>query len=99
MGETSSATSGGGASFVPPPPPPAKGALVDGRLVAPASAPLRVKRTIAFAEPIVEKPYVYGGGHKPFERGVLDAATTAREPSLHALRGGRFLAPLCRAAR
>ena len=37
--ETSSATSGGGASFVPPPPPPAKATLVDGRLIAPASAP------------------------------------------------------------
>jgi len=89
--ETSSATSGGGASFVPPPPPPAKGALVDGRLVAPASAPWRVKRTIAFANQIVEKPYVYGGGHKPFERGVLDRGYDCSGAVSHALRGGRFL--------
>jgi hypothetical protein len=46
---------------VPPPPPPAKGALVDGRLVAPASAPRRVKQVITAANRIVEKPYVYGG--------------------------------------
>ena len=56
MAQSSSATSGGGASFVPPPPPPAKGALVDGRLIAPASAPRRIKGVIAAANQIVEKP-------------------------------------------
>jgi hypothetical protein len=61
----------GGATFVPPPPPPEKGALVDGRLVAPASAPRRVKQVITAANRIVEKPYVYGGGHRPFRRGEL----------------------------
>jgi hypothetical protein len=86
-----SASSGGGASFVPPPPPPAKGALVDGRLVAPASAPRRVRRVIAFANQIVEKPYVYGGGHKPFQRGVLDRGYDCSGAVSHALRGGRFL--------
>jgi hypothetical protein len=89
--QSSSATSGGGASFVPPPPPPAKGALVNGRLVAPASAPRRVKRVIAFANQIVEKPYVYGGGHKPFRRGVLDRGYDCSGAVSHALRGGRFL--------
>jgi hypothetical protein len=89
--QTSSATSGGGASFVPPPPPPEKGALVDGRLVAPASAPARVKRVIAFANQIVEKPYVYGGGHRPFRRGVLDRGYDCSGAVSHALRGGRFL--------
>ena len=35
------------------------------RLIAPASAPTRIKRVIAAANRIVEKPYIYGGGHKP----------------------------------
>jgi hypothetical protein len=87
----SSATNGGGASFVPPPPPPAKGALVDGRLVAPASAPRRVKRVIAYANQIVEKPYRYGGGHRPFSRGKLDSGYDCSGAVSHALWGGRFL--------
>jgi hypothetical protein len=91
MGQSSSATTGGGASFVPPPPPPAKGALVDGRLIAPASAPRRVKRVIRFANQIVEKPYLYGGGHKPFRRGKLDRGYDCSGAVSHALRGGRFL--------
>ncbi len=90
-GAQTSSTNGGGASFVPPPPPPAKGALVDGRLIAPASAPRRVKRVIAFANQIVEKPYVYGGGHQPFRRGVLDRGYDCSGAVSHALRGGRFL--------
>ena len=40
--------------------------IVDGRAVAPASAPKRVKRVIEAANRIVEKPYRYGGGHRPF---------------------------------
>ena len=91
MGQSGSATAGGGASFVPPPPPPEKGALVDGRLIAPASAPRRVKRVIKFANQIVEKPYVYGGGHKPFRRGKLDRGYDCSGAVSHALRGGRFL--------
>jgi hypothetical protein len=85
------ASSGGGASFVPPPPPPAKGALVDGRLVAPASAPRRVKRVIAAANEIVEKPYVYGGGHRPFRSGRLDRGYDCSGAVSHALHGGGFL--------
>jgi hypothetical protein len=91
MGQSGSATTGGGASFVPPPPPPEKGALVDGRLIAPASAPRRVKRVIRFANQIVEKPYLYGGGHKPFRRGKLDRGYDCSGAVSHALRGGRFL--------
>jgi hypothetical protein len=89
--QSSSSMSGGGASFVPPPPPPEKGALVDGRLVAPASAPRRVKRVIAYANQIVEKPYVYGGGHRPFRRGQLDRGYDCSGAVSHALFGGRFL--------
>jgi hypothetical protein len=87
----SSSANGGGASFVPPPPPPEKGALVDGRLIAPASAPRRVKRVIAAANQIVEKPYVYGGGHRPFRRGKLDRGYDCSGSVSHALHGGGFL--------
>src|SRR4051794_38741931 len=63
---TTPAPTGGGATFEPPPPPPEKATLVDGRVIAPASAPLRIKRVIAAANRLVEKPYIYGGGHKPY---------------------------------
>ena len=82
---------GGGASFVPPPTPPAKAKLVDGRVIAPASAPRRVKRAITAANRIVEKPYIYGGGHSPFEKGVLAAGYDCSGAVSYALYGGRFL--------
>ena len=66
-------SSGGGATFTPPPPPPEKATLVNGRLIAPASAPVRVERAIEAANRIVEKPYSYGGGHKLYRRAVLDS--------------------------
>ena len=68
-----SSSKSGGATFVPPPPPPAKGALVNGRLVAPASAPRRVKQVITAANRIVEKPYRYGGGHTTYSSRRLDS--------------------------
>ena len=87
----SSAMNGGGATFVPPPPPPEKAKLVDGRLIAPASAPTRIKRVIAAANQIVEKPYVYGGGHRPYRRGKLDRGYDCSGSVSHALHGGGFL--------
>ena len=81
----------GGAVFTPPPPPPAKAALVDGRVIAPASAPTRVKRVIEAANRIVEKPYIYGGGHKAYLSGVLDAGYDCSGAVSYALYGGRFL--------
>jgi hypothetical protein len=88
-------TSGGGAAFVPPPPPPEKATLVDGRLIAPASAPARVARVIAAANRIVEKPYRYGGGHRQYRKGWLDSGYDCSGAVSHALYGGRFLrAPL-----
>ncbi|MET0615642.1 MAG: hypothetical protein ABW142_09360 [Thermoleophilaceae bacterium] len=87
----SSSMSGGGATFQPPPPPPAKAKLVDGRLLAPASAPMRIKRVIAAANQIVEKPYVYGGGHRPYRRGQLDRGYDCSGSVSHALHGGGFL--------
>ena len=81
----------GGAVFVPPPPPPERAQLVDGRVLAPASAPTRVKRVIAAANRLVEKPYVYGGGHKPFVKGQLDRGYDCSGAVSYALNGGRFL--------
>jgi hypothetical protein len=83
--------SSGGAAFVPPPPPPEKAQLVNGRVIAPASAPARVKRVIAAANRLVEKPYVYGGGHKPFVKGQLDSGYDCSGAVSYALWGGRFL--------
>jgi hypothetical protein len=83
--------SSGGAAFVPPPPPPKKAKLVNGRVIAPATAPTRVKRVIAAANRIVEKPYVYGGGHRPFVKGLLDRGYDCSGAVSYALYGGRFL--------
>ncbi len=80
----------GGAAFVPPPPPPEKAMLVDGRVLAPASAPRRVKRVIAAANRLVEKPYIYGGGHRPYTA-RLDRGYDCSGAVSHALHGGRFL--------
>jgi hypothetical protein len=81
----------GGATFVPPPPPPETAQLVNGRVIAPASAPRRVKRVIKAANRLVEKPYIYGGGHKPFVKGRLDAGYDCSGAVSYALYGGRFL--------
>jgi hypothetical protein len=86
--ETTSAS--GGAVFEAPPPPPKKAMIVDGRAVAPASAPQRVKRVIEAANRLVEKPYRYGGGHRPFGR-RLDRGYDCSGAVSYALYGGRFL--------
>jgi cell wall-associated NlpC family hydrolase len=81
---------GGGATYQPPPPPPEEAKLVDGRVIAPASAPRRVKRVIAAANRLVEKPYIYGGGHRPFSS-ALDRGYDCSGAVSYALYGGRFL--------
>jgi hypothetical protein len=81
----------GGATFEPPPPPPEKAMLVDGRVLAPASAPARVKRVIEAANRLVEKPYIYGGGHKPYSGVRLDRGYDCSGAVSYALYGGRFL--------
>jgi hypothetical protein len=80
----------GGATFQPPPPPPEEATLVNGRVIAPASAPRRVKQVIEAANRLVEKPYVYGGGHKPFSS-RLDRGYDCSGSVSYALYGGRFL--------
>jgi hypothetical protein len=80
----------GGAVFVPPPPPPEEATLVDGKVIAPASAPVRVKRVIAAANKLIAKPYVYGGGHRPFSA-KLDRGYDCSGSVSYALHGGSFL--------
>jgi hypothetical protein len=86
----SAARGTGGAVFVPPPPPPQKALIWNGRAIAPASAPVRIKRVIEAANQIVEKPYRYGGGHRRFGR-QLDTGYDCSGAVSHALYGGRFL--------
>ena len=88
---TASAAGTGGAQFVPPPPPPKKAKLLrSGRVLAPAGAPRKVKRVIAAANEIVNKPYRWGGGHGAFST-RLAAGYDCSGAVSHALRGGRFL--------
>jgi cell wall-associated NlpC family hydrolase len=88
---------GGGATFQPPPPPPEKATLVDGRVIAPASAPPRIQDVIDAANRLIEKPYIYGGGHKPYKVSAasalvkLDRGYDCSGSVSFALHGGGFL--------
>lgn len=64
-----------------------KARLVRGKAIAPASAPARVKRVIAWANRIRNKPYIYGGGHASFNSRGYDCSGAVS----YALRGGRFV--------
>jgi hypothetical protein len=81
----------GGTAFVPPPPPPEKAMIVDGKAIAPASAPARVKRVITAANRLIGKPYRYGGGHRAFSSRKLDRGYDCSGSVSYALYGGRFL--------
>jgi cell wall-associated NlpC family hydrolase len=65
----------------------AKARLVNGKAIAPASAPLRVKRVINWANRIRNKPYIYGGGHSSFNSRGYDCSGAVS----YALRGGGFV--------
>lgn len=65
----------------------AKARLVNGKAIAPASAPLRVKRVINAANEIRNKPYLWGGGHGSFESPGYDCSGAVS----YALRGGGFI--------
>jgi hypothetical protein len=61
--------------------------LTDGTLVAPKSAPPRVKAVIAAANRIRTKPYLWGGGHaRWWDRGYDCSGSVS-----YALHGGEFL--------
>src|SRR3954454_13151019 len=85
------ASTTGGAAFIPPPPPPKKAKIrADGKVIAPRSAPRRVKRVITAANRLIGKPYRYGGGHKAFSS-RLDRGYDCSGSVSYALYGGRFL--------
>jgi len=67
--------------------PVKKAKLVNGKAYAPASAPARVKKVIAWANKIRKRPYVYGGGHGSFKSRGYDCSGAVS----YALRGGRFV--------
>lgn len=67
--------------------PAKKAKLRNGKAIAPASAPERVKKVIAWANKIRNKPYRYGGGHGSFEDTGYDCSGAVS----YALRGGKFL--------
>jgi len=87
---TAASSRTGGAVFVPPPPPPQKAKVVNGLAIAPAGAPVRIKRVIAAGNRLIGKPYRYGGGHRPFSR-ALDSGYDCSGTVSYALYGGRFL--------
>ena len=64
-----------------------KAKLVDGKAIAPESAPRRVKRVIKAANEIRNKPYRYGGGHASFRDSGYDCSGAAS----YALHGGGLL--------
>lgn len=71
--------------------PGSKAKLVKGRAIAPEDAPERVKKVIAAANRIRNKPYEYGGGHGDFKDDGYDCSGAVS----YALHGGRLLdAPL-----
>jgi hypothetical protein len=61
----------GGAAYQPP---PKKATVVNGKAVAPANAPSKVKKVIAAANKIVEKSYRYGGGHAKWNDSAYDCS-------------------------
>lgn len=64
-----------------------KARLVNGKAIAPATAPARVKRVINWANRIRNHPYIYGGGHGSFNSRGYDCSGAVS----YALRGGRFV--------
>jgi cell wall-associated NlpC family hydrolase len=67
--------------------PGSKAKLVNGKAIAPEDAPERVKKVIAAANKIRNKPYRYGGGHADFKDSGYDCSGAAS----YALHGGGFL--------
>lgn len=67
--------------------PVKKAKIVNGHAVAPSSAPARVKKVIAAANAIDDKPYIYGGGHASFKDRGYDCSSSVS----YALHGGNFL--------
>jgi cell wall-associated NlpC family hydrolase len=67
--------------------PVGKARLVGSRAIAPANAPLAVKRVIAAANRIRTLPYVWGGGHGRWQDSGYDCSGSVS----YALHGARML--------
>lgn len=67
--------------------PVKKARIVNGHGVAPSNAPARVKKVIAAANRIDDKPYIYGGGHGSFKDKGYDCSGAVS----YALNGGNFV--------
>jgi len=66
-----------------------KARLVNGKAIAPASAPARVRKVIAAANRIRTKKYIYGGGHSlstKIQKGYDCSGSVS-----YALRAGKFI--------
>ena len=61
--------------------------LVHGRAIAPSNAPWKVRKVIAAANHIRNKPYVYGGGHGSWRDNGYDCSGSVS----YALHGGGLL--------
>jgi peptidoglycan hydrolase-like protein with peptidoglycan-binding domain len=59
----------------------------DGTATAPAGAPAVVQQVVAAANQIIDKPYVYGGGHASFQSSGYDCSGSVS----YALHGGGLL--------
>jgi hypothetical protein len=87
---------GGGTQFAPKPPPappPVIGSAsinLAGKAVPAPGTPREVRHLITAANRLVLKPYRWGGGHRPFTRGV-DSAYDCSGAVSYALFGGRLL--------
>jgi cell wall-associated NlpC family hydrolase len=67
--------------------PAGKARLVGTRAIAPANAPLAVKRVIAAANRIRTTPYIWGGGHRRWQDAGYDCSGSVS----YALHGARML--------
>jgi cell wall-associated NlpC family hydrolase len=90
--QAGSAGGGAGFGYVPPPEtrptvPGARAVFRDGIAYAPAAAPLEVQQAVWAANDLLDKPYVYGGGHKSFRAAGYDCSGTVS----YALNGAGLL--------
>ena len=86
-GTAVAAPTGGASPSDPALQPPKKAVLRDGEAIAPAGAPLAVRRAIRAANEIRTKPYRYGGGHASF----VDTGYDCSGAVSYVLRGARLL--------
>lgn len=87
-------TTAGGAAYGEPAPvdprptvPGDRAVFRDGVAYAPAAAPVEVQEAVWAANELLDKPYVYGGGHQSFRSAGYDCSGTVS----YALHGGGLL--------